>query len=58
MCSNCQVGTINSHGFCEDCGFNELQFIAEWEEWKASMEDPQFIAEWEEWKDGIHSEAA
>lgn len=53
MCSNCQVGSINTHGFCEECGFNELQFIMEYEEWLDSMNEPAFIEEWEAWKEEL-----
>jgi hypothetical protein len=31
MCHSCN-GTVNTHGFCEECGFDEMQFINEWEE--------------------------
>jgi len=53
MCRNCNEGSINSHGFCDMCGFDEMQFINEWEEWRASMDDPQFVTEWVAWKEEL-----
>ena len=46
MCRNCSEGSINSHGFCDMCGFDEMQFINEWDEW---VEDTTFMPEWEEY---------
>ena len=47
MCRNCQEGSINSHGFCDMCGFDEMQFINEWDEWVATTEDPTCMNEWQ-----------
>lgn len=36
-CRACS-GTMNGQ-FCEDCGFDELQFVNEWDEFRAAVED-------------------
>jgi len=49
MCQQCSEGSIQSNGFCDICGFNELRFVEEYEFWLTTLETPAFIAEWTEW---------
>ena len=46
-CRNCVEGSIQSTGFCDLCGFNELRFVEEWEAWSVEL-DAQMDA-YEEW---------
>ena len=38
-CKNCN-GTMNGR-YCEDCGFDEMQFINEWEEFVEETDDQE-----------------
>ena len=37
-CRACIEGSISHHGRCDLCGFDEMQFINEWDEWSESLE--------------------
>jgi len=52
-CRQCVEGSIQPNGMCDMCGHDELQFIQEYDEWQASLNDPQFLQEWEEWQGGL-----
>tara|TARA_S200002703_G_scaffold132563_2_gene120428 strand:+ start:991 stop:1167 length:177 start_codon:yes stop_codon:yes gene_type:complete len=56
-CRNCKDGSIQTNGYCDVCGFNELQFVMEYDAWLDSLEAPAFIAEWEEWKESLEEVA-
>ena len=48
-CRACTEGSITSAGYCDLCGFNELQFIMEWEEWSDSLEADPNMEAYEQW---------
>ena len=45
MCSNCPEGSIQTNGFCDMCGFDEMQYINELEEWQASVDESNSVNE-------------
>lgn len=53
MCHKCSEGSIQSNGFCDMCGFNELRFIEEYDQWRESLKEPAFIAEWTEYRESF-----
>lgn len=38
-CRNCVEGSITSRGVCDLCGFNELQFVEEWENFSVMLDE-------------------
>jgi len=45
MCSQCLESSVNSHGVCDVCGFNEAQHVAEYDTWLDNLEAPS-VAHW------------
>ena len=52
-CHSCTIGSIQSNGHCDMCGFDEMQFINEWEEWTTAAND-----ELEDWLEYVGEKAA
>jgi hypothetical protein len=38
-CRDCITGSILSNGHCDMCGFDEMQFINEYDDWVEEVEE-------------------